>query len=147
MAKISAGADEEIDRCAERSREHPQNTGAEDVIGMAAELLVSELNAVAIVAATMSGETARFVSMARPSCPIIGLSPEAGSRRRMALYRGVYPFAIKELKDPEGLAGAAARTAVDMGLARDGDLLVLVYGEPMGSGVRANTVRLARVES
>jgi pyruvate kinase len=83
--------------------------------------------------------------MSRPACPVIGLSPDERARRRMALYRGVIPLAIGELDRAELVARRARRAAMDAGLAREGDLVVIVYGEPVGSGVKANTVRLAVV--
>jgi pyruvate kinase len=147
MARIAEVTDEELEHRRAAATPSATHTGAQDVIGMAAELLARHLDAVAIVAATMSGETARFVSMSRPACPVVALSPSAQARRRMALYRGIMPRAIDGLSDVETLAlrsGEAVRAAK---LGRDGDLIVMVYGEPMGSGVRANTVRLARIGS
>ena len=146
MARIAGATDAEIEAHRGCTSEHPQMTGAQDVIGMAAELLARNLDACAVVAATMSGETARFVSMSRPHCGVIGLSPSAATRRRMALYRGVTARPIDELRDQEVLAREAGKAAIDIGLGCEGSMVVLVYGEPMGSGVRANTVRLSRVE-
>jgi pyruvate kinase len=63
----------------------------------------------------------------------------------MALYRGVLPGPIERLDRAEKVARRARRGVLDSGLGREGDLIVLVYGEPVGSGARANTVRLARI--
>ena len=146
MARIAEEAERESDLQASSPPVHAEHTGAEDVIGMAAELLARELGAVCIVAFTMSGDTARFVSMSRPACPILGLSPDERARRRMTLYKGVLPRAIAgSFERAALLARRARRTALDIGLGAEGDLIVLVYGEPVGSGVRANTVRLARI--
>jgi pyruvate kinase len=120
------------------------HTAPEDVIGMAAELVARYLGSKAVVAATLSGDTARFASMARPACPVVALSPLEGTRRRMALYRGVIPAAIEEMKDTEALA-AVARRAVGSLFGDDPGIAVLVYGEPVGTGVKANTVRLVSV--
>jgi len=145
MARIAEEADLDLERqtCAPPRGGH---TGQQDVVGMAASLLARELSAAAIAAVTLSGETARYVSMARPQCPVLGLSPSSQARRRMALYRGVIPMAVEKILDAETLASEARRAARETGLAKGGDLVVLVYGEPVGSGVRANTVRLAWVE-
>ncbi len=124
---------------------HAPARGAQDVIGMASSLVARCLGARAIVAATMSGETARFCSMARPGCPILGLSPVERSRRRMALYRGVIPAGIESMNDTEAAAEAARASVRRLLGAKDG-LAVLVYGEPVGSGVAANTVRLVKIE-
>jgi pyruvate kinase len=111
---------------------------------MASELVARHLKARAVVAATMSGETARFVSMSRPGCPVIGMSPLERTRRRVALYRGVIPAALDEMADARALAAEAARLTRELLGAEDG-LAVLVYGEPVGSGVKANTVRLVEL--
>ena len=124
----------------------PRQKGRQMMIKpLALGVLILAAGAVAIVAATMSGDTARFVSMSRPVCPVLALSPSAKARRRMALYRGVTPGTISELSDPDALATEAGRSVCAAALGSDGDLVVLVYGEPMGSGVTANTVRLARI--
>ena len=146
MARIAEEAEREDGLRAPSPTISAEHTGTEDVIGMAAELLARELGAVCIVAFTMSGNTARFVSMSRPACPILGLSPDERARRRMTLYKGVFPKAVgKGLERAALLARRARRMTLDVGLGAEGDLIVLVYGEPVGSGVRANTVRLARI--
>jgi pyruvate kinase len=120
------------------------HTGVEDVIGMAAALLAERIGAAAVAAITFSGDTARFASMARPPCPILGLSADERARRRMSLFRGVIPIAIPRIEDPAALAAEAARRARRTGVATEGDFIVLIYGEPLGSGVKANTLRLAK---
>ncbi|MHC4201120.1 MAG: pyruvate kinase [Planctomycetota bacterium] len=124
---------------------HTPASGAEDVIGMASDLVARSLGAKAIVAATMSGDTARFCSMARPACPVLALSPLERARRRMALYRGVLPVRIESMDETEALADVARRAGRQLGLAEAGDLLVLVFGEPVGTGAKANTVRVVHV--
>jgi len=111
---------------------------------MAAEAVARYLGSKAVAAATLSGDTARYASMARPACAIVGLSPLEATRRRMALYRGVHPMAIDDMKDTEALADAVRR-AVGSLFEGDAGIAVLVYGEPVGTGVKANTVRLVSV--
>jgi pyruvate kinase len=144
IARSAEGEYTEGERAGDACRRAPHES-AQDVIGLGAELLAGRLGAVAIAAITFSGNTARYVSMSRPECPILGLSPAARARRRMALYRGVMPLAIPRLAGPEELARESARVTREMGLGAEGDLVVLVYGEPVGSGVKANTLRLARI--
>ncbi len=124
---------------------HAPAGGAEDVIGMASNLVARSLGAKAIVAATMSGDTARYCSMARPACPILALSPVERARRRMALYRGVLPVRIESMDETEALADVARRAGRQLGSAEAGDVLVLVFGEPVGTGAKANTVRVVHV--
>ncbi len=158
MSRIAEWAEREVGAAPVQGGPAP-HTSVEDVIGMAAELVARYLGSRAIVAATLSGETARYASMARPRCAVVALSPLEATRRRVALYRGVIPVAIDEMKDTETLAEAARRAVGSLfgdgpgpahcagpksGAGAPG-IAVLVYGEPVGSGVKANTVRLVRV--
>lgn len=147
MARIAEAAESECEgtRAAGEVCRSAPHESTEDVIGLGAELLASRLGAVAIAAITFSGNTARYVSMSRPECPILGLSPDERARRRMALYRGVMPVGTPRLTGPEELARESARVTREMGLGSEGGLVVLVYGEPVGSGVKANTLRLTRI--
>ncbi|MHC4250163.1 MAG: pyruvate kinase [Planctomycetota bacterium] len=143
MSRIAEWAEREAGACLAPVKRHA-HTAPEDVIGMAAELVARYLGSKAVVAATLSGDTARYASMARPACAVVALSPLEATRRRMALYRGVIPAAIDEMKDTETLA-AAARRAVALLFGDDAGIAVVVYGEPVGTGVKANTVRLVSV--
>ncbi len=150
MSRIAEWAERESSACLAPVKQDA-HTSVEDVIGMAAELVARYLGSTAIVAATLSGDTARYASMARPACAVVGLSPIESTRRRMALYRGVIPGAIDEMKDTEALADAARRAVRSLfgegegkGAGASG-IAVLVYGEPVGAGVKANTVRLVNV--
>jgi pyruvate kinase len=64
-----------------------------------------ELHMKLIAVFTHSGFTARLVSCYRPSVPIIAFSPEADTRRRMALIWGVMPRHIPVAGTPMGIRG------------------------------------------
>src|SRR5271168_4549791 len=64
-----------------------------------------ELHMKLIAVFTHSGFTARLVSRYRPTVPIIAFSPEAETRRRMALIWGVMPRHIPDVRKIDGLAG------------------------------------------
>src|SRR5260370_8043875 len=63
-----------------------------------------ELHMKLIAVFTHSGFTARLVSCYRPAVPIIAFSPEAGTRRRMALIWAVMPPHIPHLPNIHRLA-------------------------------------------
>jgi len=50
----------------------------------------ADLKATAIVAPTVSGETARTIARFRPHCPIVAVTPSPITQRRLALVWGVY---------------------------------------------------------
>jgi pyruvate kinase len=96
-----------------------------------------ELHMKVIAVFTHSGFTARLVSRYRPLVPIVAFSPEAETRRRMALIWGVLPRSIPDVHKIDGLAMVAEKRLVEENLVRKGDVIGVVAGTPMG--VRGST--------
>jgi len=90
-----------------------------------------------IVVFTHSGFTARLISRYRPLVPIAAFSPDAETRRRMALVWGVKPLAIADLRKVDQLAEISGKRLLAEKLARKGDVIAVVAGTPMG--VRGTT--------
>jgi pyruvate kinase len=91
-----------------------------------------ELHMKLIAVFTHSGFTARLVSRYRPLVPIIAFSPEAATRRRMALIWGVMPAEIKNLHKIDSLAAISEKRLLEEKLVRKGDVIGIVAGTPMG---------------
>jgi pyruvate kinase len=91
-----------------------------------------ELHMKLIAVFTHSGFTARLVSRYRPLVPIIAFSPEADTRRRMALLWGVTSRSIVDIKKIDGLAAIAEKRLMEERLVRKGDVIGIVAGTPMG---------------
>ncbi len=91
-----------------------------------------ELHMKLIAVFTHSGFTARLVSRYRPLVPIIALSPEPATRQRMALIWGVRPCKIQDVKKVDGLAKVAGKRLLEERLVREGDVIGIVAGTPMG---------------
>jgi pyruvate kinase len=91
-----------------------------------------ELHMKLIAVFTHSGFTARLVSRYRPLVPIIAFSPEADTRRRMALWWGVTSRSIVDIKKIDGLAAIAEKRLMEERLVRKGDVIGIVAGTPMG---------------
>ena len=96
-----------------------------------------ELHMKLIAVFTHSGFTARLVSRYRPLVPIVAFSPEAETRRRMALFWGVMARAIVDVQKVDGLAEIAEQRLLEERLVRKGDVIGIVAGTPMG--VRGTT--------
>jgi pyruvate kinase len=126
----------------------PPAVGGLDVpatVCRAAVQVAADLGAVAIVAFTESGASARYVSRFRPRTPIIGLTTSELARRRMALYWGVEtasPLGVGT--QVRGMIDAADERIVKEGLLAHGDLIVVVAGSPGGRG-GTNRVLVHRV--
>ena len=91
-----------------------------------------ELHMKLIAVFTHSGFTARLISRYRPMVPIIAFSPEAETRRRMALIWGVLPKNIPDVHKVDGLAEIAEKRLLEERLVRKGDVIGIVAGTPMG---------------
>jgi pyruvate kinase len=91
-----------------------------------------ELHMKLIAVFTHSGFTARLISRYRPLVPIVAFSPEVATRRRMALIWGVRPRYIKDVRKVDGLAAVAEKRLLEEGLVKNGDVIGIVAGTPMG---------------
>ena len=91
-----------------------------------------ELHMKLVAVFTHSGFTARLISCYRPAVPIIAFSPEADTRRRMALIWGVMPRSIPDVRKIDGLAAVAEKRLLEERLVRKDDVIGIVAGTPMG---------------
>ena len=135
MARIIEEAEASI-------QEFPRPAGTErlKVAETVAELVCHasrELHMRLIAVFTHSGFTARLVSRYRPLVPIVAFSPEAATRRRMALLWGVTPKSIVDIKKIDALPAIAEKRLVEERLVKKGDVIGIVAGTPMG--VRGTT--------
>jgi pyruvate kinase len=91
-----------------------------------------ELHMKLIAVFTHSGFTARLVSRYRPLVPIVAFAPEAETRRRLALIWGVTAQNIPGGLKIDGLAAIAEKRLLEERLVRQGDVIGIVAGTPMG---------------
>jgi pyruvate kinase len=116
----------------------PPAGGALDIaatVCKAAVQIAGDLGCRAIVAFTESGATARYVSRFRPRVPIIGLATSEAARRRMALFWGVEATSpLDQGTDLREMIAQGDERVSHEGLAKHGDLVVVVAGTPRGRG-------------
>jgi pyruvate kinase len=115
---------------------------APEGLATAACSLAARVGARLIVALTASGGTARLVSKARPSVPVIAFSFDESTLRRSALFWGVEPRTLALASDIEKLVADTRRHLSESGRLSPGESFVLVYGAPLGVGGATNTVRV-----
>ena len=101
----------------------------------------------AIVALTESGSTPLWMSRIRSDIPIYAFTAHESTRRRVALYRGVYPvpFDIKGT-DPTLLHRAISSELLARGHLKVGDEIILTLGELTGVSGGTNTMKLLEVQ-
>ncbi len=115
----------------------------DEIISYNACYTALQLKAVAIVAYTHSGSTARRVSKYRPQIPIIAITPDQRIAGRLILYWGVNAFQIAGTSSISDLFEKGANLAKELRIARPGDLIVITGGIPMG---RTGTTNLLKVQ-
>jgi pyruvate kinase len=120
-------------------------TRVDQSIAMATLFTAFHLKVKAIASLTDSGSTALWMSRHNPGCPIFALTPKVESQRKMALYRNVQPLFLEQNAERDAVLLAAEALLVSKGQVRDGDLIVLTIGEPMGKPGGTNTMKIVRV--
>ena len=86
------------------------------------------LDAKVIVAATMTGRTARIISNLRPSCQIIATCPSKEVARGLMLNWGVYPSVTDIYDSTDKIVKDAKEKAIKTANLLDDDLIVITAG-------------------
>ncbi len=106
--------------------------------------IAQEVGARAIVAATMSGWTARMVAKERPEVPIVAVTPQPEVVGRLTLVWGVAPILVDCYHNSDAFTAASLDAAEQLGLVGPDDLVVLTAGLPLGGPGRTNILRVHR---
>ena len=142
MVKIAVRTEADIDfnqQFSFRTKEHATNVTT--AISHATCMTAIDLNAKAIIAVTRSGNTARMVSKYRPGCPIIASTPDERIWRQLNLVWGVTPLLTKEEYSMEILLLHATEAAEENGYVKEGDVVVLTVGVPLGRSGNTNLLK------
>jgi pyruvate kinase len=123
-------------------RAAPEQTGA-DAVAAAARNMSETLHLKALVAWTASGATALRVARERPSAPILALTPNRDTARRLTVVWGVESVVTKDADDVGDMANRACKFAVRRDFAAPGDRILIIAGVPFGTPGATNMVRLA----
>ena len=147
MDRVCCEAEKEIERDFNNFRLDKSFNRVDESVAMAAIFTATHLNNVrAIAALTQSGNTCLWMSRMSTGVPIYALTPEVETRRKVTLFRGVYPVNFKtESIDRDQLLIEAEEELRRRGAVRDGDLIVLTIGEPIGESGGTNTMKLVTV--
>ena len=124
----------------------PEATGA-DAIASAARNVAETLDLKAIVAWTSSGSTAFRIARERPEPPVLALTPNRETARRLALVWGVHAVVTEDAQDVDDMADRAITIARKEGFAGPGERIIIVAGVPFGSPGATNMVRIAYIEN
>ncbi len=128
----------------ETGRPKPQGT-VNDAIAEAARQIAKTIGAKAIAAYTLSGSTALRIARTRPDCPVLGLTTQEATARRMAVVWGVHAVLTTETHSMTETVTRATRTARSEGFAALGEHVVVAAGVPFGQTGTTNALRVASV--
>ncbi|MBK9117651.1 MAG: pyruvate kinase [Betaproteobacteria bacterium] len=120
-------------------------TRVDQSIAMATLFTAFHLKVKAIASLTDSGSTALWMSRHNCGCPIYALTPRVQTQRKMALYRNVRPLFLEQSGNRDSVLIAAEELLVARGQVKDGDVIVLTVGEPIGKAGGTNTMKIVRV--
>lgn len=125
-------------------RPNPEATGA-DAISAAARQIAETLHLPAILCLTSSGATALRVARERPEPPIIALSPNLATARRLAVLWGTHCVIMEDARDLDEMIARACNISFREGFAKEGQRVIVVAGVPLGTPGATNMVRIAFV--
>jgi pyruvate kinase len=123
------------------SRPHAEAT-ASDAISCAIRRISSILPVAALVNYTESGASSLRASRERPKAPILSLTPNINTARRLTVAWGVYSVVNARLNKVEEITSTALEIAQEQNMAQRGDTLVITAGVPFGQPGSTNTLRI-----
>ncbi|OWY35079.1 pyruvate kinase [Herbaspirillum aquaticum] len=116
-----------------------------DAICAALRDVTGILGASATVTYTSSGHTSLRAARERPAAPILCITPQLATARRLALVWGVHSTISEAVHDERQMVSAACQAAVREGFARKGDQIAITAGMPFGQPGSTNLLRVAEV--
>jgi pyruvate kinase len=135
-------------------RDYPQRavdshlaTTIPNSISQAVSTIARQLAAAAILPLTKSGSTARNVSKFRPSTPILAITSDVKVARQLQLVWGVNPLLISQQNSTTSTFTLAMGVAQEMGLLKEGDLVVQTAGTLSGVSGSTDLVKVGIVSA
>ncbi|MFZ1623723.1 MAG: pyruvate kinase [Gammaproteobacteria bacterium] len=118
----------------------------DEAIAMAVMYTANHLPVKAIIALTESGSTALWMSRIRSDIPIFAFTRHEATRRRVVMYRGVYPVAFDITHtDIQRMYQEIFSLLLSLGHVNEGDLVLVTKGELSGIAGRTNSMQILSV--
>ena len=146
MNRVCLGAESHFDRVGVSVPLNVRFQKIDQAIAMAAMYLAQNVSVQAIVALTESGSTAQWLSRVQSSVPIFALSPKVTSRRKMALFRNVYPVEhVPSGEDMDEIVQDVFQLLWQKKHVKAGDRIIVTMGDTLGDEGGTNTMRLIKL--
>ena len=118
-----------------------------EAIGESVVRTAQELGVKTIITATNSGYTARMISKYRPDADILAVTFDDRTRRGLAINWGVYPVMAEAPASTDEMFALATEEAKKAGFAKEGDLILITAGVPVGEKGTTNVMKIQLIGS
>jgi pyruvate kinase len=148
MAEVCVGAETYRLASSGRVRDRGDDVfeSVNEAIAMAVMYTANHLHPQAIIALTESGSTALWMSRVRSDIPIFAFTRHEITRRRVQLYRGVYPVPYDITHSDAAQVNEELLSVLrSMGHVDAGNLVIITQGEFTGVSGGTNSLKILRV--
>jgi len=147
MAKVAEDTERDIDY---EARFHSEEfnkieNNTLNMISKAAVVTAFEISAKAIIMPTRTGNSARMVSSFRPKVPIIAITMKPTIQRQLNMSWNIRPMISEFIGDQKQLFENVMERAVETGLIKDDDRIIMIAGIPTGSSGKTNMMKIHRI--
>ena len=117
----------------------------DEAIAMSAMYTANHLGVKAIAALTETGSTVKWMSRISSGIPIYAMTRIAETRRKVRLFRGVYPVAFDVAStDMHEINQEVIEELMRRGTVREGDLVIITKGDRSGVEGQTNILKIMR---
>ena len=145
MSKIAVEAERNIDYIGHFNKYPHEKNVSHNVTNAISHATCSAAHALGarfIISVTKSGHTARMVSKFRPACPIIATTVLSDVYYQLSLSWGVVPVMTETRETTDEIFEHAIETCLARNIIKNGDLVVITGGMPVGISGTTNTLRV-----
>ncbi len=146
MDRVCRGAERQKVTQVSHHRMDQKFTRVDEAIAMATMYTANHFDIKAIVALTESGSTSLWASRIRSGKPIFAVTRHEETRRRVTLYRGVYPLANNFGTTSQAtISEEIAKLLLDNGIVEKGDSIILTKGQLSGVTGGTNAMIILKI--
>jgi len=145
MASIIMETENSVYDDLENSKYVKKQKKIDEVVSEMSKLLAQKVEAKIILAASITGETARLISRHRPELPIVVATSTERVRNQLNLSWGVESFVLNPCHTIEELVQRSMSFIKKLKLVKKGDKVIVVSGEPVGQAGHVNLLEVREV--
>ena len=135
-------SEEYIQRSSQYFFFHKSSNDIADAITKAAYVVATDVEAAAIVAPSLRGNSPRLLSKYRPTQPVIAVTTSEVVYRQLLLHWGIYPLLTEHVNDSDLMIQNALRLALKRGYVHRNEKVVTAAGIPLNSPIMMNTIKV-----